>query len=219
MLDPICAVLVTAARNPMVETGVGAVGLACPEVLDPGVLEPLGPGRDARRGRRGSPTVVPSFIVGSSHGMCALRCLHIPSRWLRQPRPFIIEGTLYHVDCDHRRPPCPGPDRLGLPRQAHAAGPPAALLETETESLPSFWTDLASLGWLGLHLPEDKGGSGFGLPELVVVTEELPPPVTPGPFVPTVIASAVIDAAGLRCAGGAPRCPGWPTARSSGRSC
>ena len=52
-----------------------------------------------------------------------------------------------------------------------------------------------SLGWLGLHLPEERGGSGFGLPELVVVVEELGRAVAPGPFVPTVIASAVIDAA------------------------
>ncbi len=74
-------------------------------------------------------------------------------------------------------------------------GAARALLEADTESLPAFWDDMASLGWLGLHLPEDKGGSGFGLPELVVVTEELGRAVTPGPFVPTVIASAVIDAA------------------------
>src|SRR5580704_1473354 len=70
------------------------------------------------------------------------------------------------------------------------------LLESDTETLPSFWGDIAALGWLGLHLPERYGGSGFGLPELVVVVEELGRALTPGPFVPTVIASAVIDAAG-----------------------
>ena len=75
-------------------------------------------------------------------------------------------------------------------------GAARALLEAETETLPPFWGDLASLGWLGLHLPEARGGSGFGLPELVVVVEELGRAVTPGPFVPTVIASAVIDAVG-----------------------
>src|SRR6516225_4527073 len=72
-----------------------------------------------------------------------------------------------------------------------------ALLEAETEGLPPFWGDLAELGWLGLHLPESAGGSGYGLPELVVVVEELGRAVAPGPFVPTVISSAVIDAAGL----------------------
>ncbi|HET7074624.1 MAG TPA: acyl-CoA dehydrogenase, partial [Mycobacterium sp.] len=39
---------------------------------------------------------------------------------------------------------------------------------------------------------EEHGGSGYGLPELVVVIEELGRAVAPGPFVPTVIASAVI---------------------------
>jgi len=77
-----------------------------------------------------------------------------------------------------------------------ARGAARALLESETEQTPPFWADLASLGWLGLHLPEDRGGSGFGLPELVVVVEELGRAVAPGPFVPTVIASACIDAAG-----------------------
>src|SRR5580700_6972399 len=77
-----------------------------------------------------------------------------------------------------------------------ARGAARALLEAETETLPPFWADLAALGWLGLHLPEDVGGSGYGLPELVVVVEELGRAVAPGPFVPTVIASAVIEAAG-----------------------
>ena len=75
-------------------------------------------------------------------------------------------------------------------------GAARVLLEAETETLPSFWGDIADLGWLGLHLPEQYGGSGFGLSELVVVVEELGRALTPGPFVPTVIASAVIDAAG-----------------------
>jgi alkylation response protein AidB-like acyl-CoA dehydrogenase len=75
-------------------------------------------------------------------------------------------------------------------------GAARTLLEAEKEELPPFWADLASLGWLGLHLPESMGGSGYGLPELIVVVEELGRAVTPGPFVPTVIASAVIDAVG-----------------------
>ena len=50
----------------------------------------------------------------------------------------------------------------------------------------------SSSGWLGLHVDEEHGGSGYGLPELVVVIEELGRAVAPGPFVPTVIASAVI---------------------------
>ena len=70
-----------------------------------------------------------------------------------------------------------------------------ALLEADSESLPEFWGELAQLGWLGLHIPEAHGGSGFGLPELVIVVEELGRAMAPGPFVPTVIVSAVIAAA------------------------
>src|SRR5258708_32992747 len=71
-----------------------------------------------------------------------------------------------------------------------------ALLEAQTEPLPGFWAEMGNLGWLGLHLPEKYGGSGFGLPELVIVVEELGRAVAPGPFVPTVIASAGISALG-----------------------
>src|SRR5215468_8747343 len=61
-------------------------------------------------------------------------------------------------------------------------------LEAETDSLPAFWRELAELGWLGLHVPEEHGGSGFGLPELVIVAEEMGRAVAPGPFVSTVTA-------------------------------
>ena len=67
-----------------------------------------------------------------------------------------------------------------------------SLLDAADESRPPFWHNLVELGWLGLHVDEEHGGSGYGLPELVVVIEELGRAVAPGPFVPTVIASAVI---------------------------
>ncbi|MCU1483560.1 MAG: acyl-CoA dehydrogenase domain protein [Actinomycetia bacterium] len=78
----------------------------------------------------------------------------------------------------------------------NALGAARALLEAPTEELPGFWTDLVELGWLGLHVPEDQGGSGYTLEELVVVVEELGRAMAPGPFVPTVIASAVLAAVG-----------------------
>jgi alkylation response protein AidB-like acyl-CoA dehydrogenase len=81
-------------------------------------------------------------------------------------------------------------------RKADSRGAARALLETQDEPRPAFWSDLASLGWLGLHLPESVGGAGYGLEELVVVVEELGAGVAPGPFVPTVVASALIAAAG-----------------------
>lgn len=77
-----------------------------------------------------------------------------------------------------------------------ARGRARDLLESPEEPLPELWGDLADLGWLGLHIPEAHGGSGYTLQELVVVVEEMGRAVAPGPFVPTVIASAVIAAAG-----------------------
>ena len=79
-------------------------------------------------------------------------------------------------------------------RGARAAN--RALLEAKHEELPSFWHQLGQLGWLGLHVPEQHGGSGFGLPELVVVAEAMGRAIAPGPFIPTVTASAVIAAIG-----------------------
>ena len=77
-----------------------------------------------------------------------------------------------------------------------ARGAARSLLESAAEPLPAFWNELVGLGWLGLHLPEDVGGSGYGIEELVIVVEELGRAVAPGPFVPTVIASAVLNAIG-----------------------
>jgi 3-oxochol-4-en-24-oyl-CoA dehydrogenase len=79
-------------------------------------------------------------------------------------------------------------------RKTNARSEARALLEAPEEGLPPFWTDLVNLGWLGLHIPEEYGGSGYGLPELVIVVEELGRAVAPGPFTPTVIASAVLAA-------------------------
>jgi alkylation response protein AidB-like acyl-CoA dehydrogenase len=71
-----------------------------------------------------------------------------------------------------------------------------ALLDADSEMLPAFWPKLVELGWLGIHVPIEYGGSGFGFPELVVVLEELGREVAPGPFLGTVTASAVVVASG-----------------------
>jgi alkylation response protein AidB-like acyl-CoA dehydrogenase len=73
---------------------------------------------------------------------------------------------------------------------------PRALLDADTETRPPFWDELANQGWLGLHIDDAYGGSGFGLPELVVVLEELGRAVAPGPMLPTVLAGALIQAGG-----------------------
>ncbi|MGP4028458.1 acyl-CoA dehydrogenase [Actinomadura sp. 3N407] len=69
-----------------------------------------------------------------------------------------------------------------------------AALEADEETRPGFWPALAEQGLLGLHLEEEHGGQGYGLLELSVVLEELGRAAAPGPFLPTVLASTVVNA-------------------------
>ena len=69
-------------------------------------------------------------------------------------------------------------------------------VEAKQEELPAFWSELAAQGLLALHLPEDVGGAGCTVLEAAVVVEELGRGLTPGPFLPTVLASAVAQRAG-----------------------
>ena len=50
-----------------------------------------------------------------------------------------------------------------------------------------FWAKLAEQGWLGIVYPEEDGGSGLGLVDLVVLMEEMGRAVMPGPFFSTVL--------------------------------
>lgn len=50
----------------------------------------------------------------------------------------------------------------------------------------SLWPQIAELGWLGLSVPEDKGGAGFGFLEEAVLFEEMGYALYPGPFFATV---------------------------------
>jgi alkylation response protein AidB-like acyl-CoA dehydrogenase len=64
------------------------------------------------------------------------------------------------------------------------------------EERPAFWPALADQGLLGLHLPEEHGGQGFSLVELAIAVEEFGRGLVPGPYVPTVMAGAIVGAAG-----------------------
>ncbi|MGY1814093.1 acyl-CoA dehydrogenase [Blastococcus sp. SYSU D00820] len=61
---------------------------------------------------------------------------------------------------------------------------------------PAFWEALCRQGLHALHLPEEHGGAGAGLTELAVVVEQLGRALTPGPHLPTVLASAVVARTG-----------------------
>src|SRR6516162_8184523 len=59
-----------------------------------------------------------------------------------------------------------------------------------------FWRKLAEQGWLGIVYPEEVGGSGLGLVDLVVLMEEMGRAVMPGPFLSTALlgGSAIAEA-------------------------
>ena len=113
-----------------------------------------------------------------------------------QPRGRTVPGGTMSIAIteDHR---ALADTAVGLPGQARRPRRrPGAARGRRRGAARRSGTTSPSLGWLGLHVPEEHGGSGYGLEELVVVVEELGRAVAPGPFVPTVIASAVLAAAG-----------------------
>jgi len=71
-----------------------------------------------------------------------------------------------------------------------------ATLEGGPTHPAEIWSAGKDLGWNGLAIAEEHGGSGFGLAELAVVLEAQGRELCPGPFLPTVAAGVVID----RCA-------------------
>jgi|HigsolmetaAR201D_1030396.scaffolds.fasta_scaffold11023_3 alkylation response protein AidB-like acyl-CoA dehydrogenase len=105
----------------------------------------------------------------------------------------MLGGMSIAINEDHRALASTVDDFL-TKHQSRAAA--RALLEAADEPNAPFWKEAAELGWLGLHVPEQYGGSGFGLEETVVVVEQLGRHLAPGAFVPTLITSAVLAAVG-----------------------
>ncbi len=63
--------------------------------------------------------------------------------------------------------------------------------EDEQGYSPGLWKKMADQGWMGLIIPEDQGGTGMTLCELVVLLEEFGRALVPGPFISTVVLGAV----------------------------
>ncbi len=60
----------------------------------------------------------------------------------------------------------------------------------------AVWKDMAGMGWMGLAVAEEHGGSGFGPVELGMLLEEMGRAVAPGPFFGSaVIATTAIQEA------------------------
>jgi alkylation response protein AidB-like acyl-CoA dehydrogenase len=59
-----------------------------------------------------------------------------------------------------------------------------------------LWKQLVDLGWPGLHLPEQYGGSGYGLAELAIVLESVGREVYGGPLLSTAVVAALVASHG-----------------------
>ncbi|MYQ35427.1 acyl-CoA dehydrogenase family protein [Streptomyces sp. SID4956] len=59
-----------------------------------------------------------------------------------------------------------------------------------------LWRLGGELGWTGLALPEEHGGSGQGLVELCLVAEELGRAAAPDPFLPTAVVGLAVVTSG-----------------------
>ncbi len=53
------------------------------------------------------------------------------------------------------------------------------MMEDDTGYSEAQWKKMADLGWMGLILPEQHGGSGLNMVDLVVVLEEMGRAVMP----------------------------------------
>jgi alkylation response protein AidB-like acyl-CoA dehydrogenase len=63
--------------------------------------------------------------------------------------------------------------------------------EDEKGYSPELWQKMAQQGWMGLIIPEEYGGTGMNVCELVVLLEEFGRALVPGPFIPTVVLGGV----------------------------
>jgi alkylation response protein AidB-like acyl-CoA dehydrogenase len=70
------------------------------------------------------------------------------------------------------------------------------LMETDTAYDAAFWQKLAEQGFTGIIYPEEHGGMGLGVVELILLMEEAGYALLPGPLFSTLIAGAVLHACG-----------------------
>jgi len=78
--------------------------------------------------------------------------------------------------------------------------PKSLVRETESSDAgysPQLYKKMAQLGWLGMGIPEEYGGGGDNLVDLVILYEELGRALAPGPhFMTAVVCASIILKAG-----------------------
>src|SRR6201982_1922350 len=73
------------------------------------------------------------------------------------------------------------------------------LMKTDTAFNPSLWAKLAEQGYTGIIFPEEFGGAGLGIVELILLMEEAGHALLPGPFFSTVVmAGSLLDSLATR---------------------
>lgn len=75
---------------------------------------------------------------------------------------------------------------------------PAFVRKMEKESDlgfdPTMWKEMANMGWLGIHVPEDFGGLGMSVLDLVLLNREFGRHICPSPFLHTAVTAADVIA-------------------------
>ena len=71
-----------------------------------------------------------------------------------------------------------------------------ALIEDDLGHDPALWREIAELGWLGVAIPEDFGGAGLSLAEVVPIMEQMGRRLLGGPFASTTLAAQAILSGG-----------------------
>lgn len=80
-------------------------------------------------------------------------------------------------------------------RHASTASTRAAFEQLAAGTTPEHWPALVKQSLHSVHIAEEFGGQGGGLEELAVIVEAAGLTLLPGPFLPTVMASAVVGLA------------------------
>jgi alkylation response protein AidB-like acyl-CoA dehydrogenase len=65
------------------------------------------------------------------------------------------------------------------------------LEEDEKGYSPDLWNEMVELGWMGLLIPDEYGGSGMTFLDLSVVLEEIGRACLPGPYFSTVVLGGI----------------------------
>ena len=69
-----------------------------------------------------------------------------------------------------------------------------ALRFTEPGFDKTVWREMCEMGWVGLLVAEDNGGSGLGVQEFCALTEELGAALVPEPLIPAAMAAMLLPA-------------------------